>query len=97
MLADLAASLRVPLSPDEEWRQQLARDIFPHVQHFYDGWLSTSQRVSRSPGPVRDSDGTLQHGRTYGNAPCLVPPQPPDRERLACQENQRTLWLVWCP
>ena len=44
VLADLAASLRVPLSPDEERRQQLARDIFPHVQHFYDGWLDESAR-----------------------------------------------------
>ena len=39
VLADLVASLHVPRSPDDERRQQLARDIFPHVQHFYDGWL----------------------------------------------------------
>ncbi len=45
VLAELAASLRVPLSPDDERRQQLARDIFPHVQHFYDGWLDESART----------------------------------------------------
>jgi cytosine/adenosine deaminase-related metal-dependent hydrolase len=44
VLADLAASLRVPLSPEDVRRQQLARDIFPHVQHFYDGWLDESAR-----------------------------------------------------
>ena len=44
VLADLAASLRVPLSPDDARRQQLARDLFPHVQHVYDGWLDESAR-----------------------------------------------------
>jgi 5-methylthioadenosine/S-adenosylhomocysteine deaminase len=44
VLAALAASLRTPLSADEERRQQLARDIFPHVQRFYDGWLDESAR-----------------------------------------------------
>jgi cytosine/adenosine deaminase-related metal-dependent hydrolase len=44
VLAELAASLRVPLSPEEERRQQLGRDIFPYVRHFYDGWLDASAR-----------------------------------------------------
>jgi cytosine/adenosine deaminase-related metal-dependent hydrolase len=44
VLAALAASLRTPLSADEERRQQLGRDIFPHVQRFYEGWLDASAR-----------------------------------------------------
>jgi cytosine/adenosine deaminase-related metal-dependent hydrolase len=44
VLEELAASLRVPLTPDEEQRQQLARAVFPHVQHFYDGWLDEAAR-----------------------------------------------------
>jgi 5-methylthioadenosine/S-adenosylhomocysteine deaminase len=44
VLEELAASLRTPLRPEEERRQQLARDIFPHVQRFYDGWLDESSR-----------------------------------------------------
>jgi 5-methylthioadenosine/S-adenosylhomocysteine deaminase len=44
VLAELAASLRLPLSPEEERRQHLARDIFPYVRHFYDGWLDASAR-----------------------------------------------------
>ena len=42
VLAELADSLRLPLRPEEERRQQLARDIFPYVQHFYDGWRDAS-------------------------------------------------------
>ena len=44
VLAALAASLRVPRTPDEEQRQQLARAVFPYVQQFYDGWLDDSAR-----------------------------------------------------
>ena len=44
VLAALAASMRMPLSADEERRQQLAHDIFPHVQRFYEGWLDASAR-----------------------------------------------------
>jgi cytosine/adenosine deaminase-related metal-dependent hydrolase len=44
VLEELAASLRVPLTPDEERRQQLARAVFPHVQRFYDGWLDEAAR-----------------------------------------------------
>jgi cytosine/adenosine deaminase-related metal-dependent hydrolase len=44
VLDALAASLRTPLTADEERRQQLGRDIFPHVQQFYDGWLDESSR-----------------------------------------------------
>ena len=32
------------VSPEEERRQQLGRDIFPYVRHFYDGWLDASAR-----------------------------------------------------
>lgn len=39
-LAELAASLRAPLRPDEESRRSLGRAVFPHVQRFYDGWLA---------------------------------------------------------
>jgi cytosine/adenosine deaminase-related metal-dependent hydrolase len=38
-LEELAASLRVPRTLEEEQRQQLARTVFPYVQQFYDGWL----------------------------------------------------------
>ena len=44
MLEALAASLRAPLQPDEERRRRLARDVFPHVKRFYDGWLDESAR-----------------------------------------------------
>ena len=44
ILEALMASLRAPLSADEERRQQLARAIFPHVQKFYDGWLDEATR-----------------------------------------------------
>jgi cytosine/adenosine deaminase-related metal-dependent hydrolase len=43
-LAELAASLRVPLRPEEERRRQLAREVFPHVRRFYDGWLDEAVR-----------------------------------------------------
>jgi 5-methylthioadenosine/S-adenosylhomocysteine deaminase len=44
VLEELAASLRSPLSPEEERRQSLARAIFPHVRRFYDGWLDEARR-----------------------------------------------------
>ena len=40
VLEELAAALRAPLRPEEERRQRLSHEVFPHVQHFYDGWLS---------------------------------------------------------
>ena len=43
-LAELAARLRAPLSPEEERRRRLAREIFPHVRRFYDGWLDAAPR-----------------------------------------------------
>jgi hypothetical protein len=43
-LEALAASLRAPLQPDEEQRRRLARDVFPHVRRFYDGWLDEKSR-----------------------------------------------------
>jgi 5-methylthioadenosine/S-adenosylhomocysteine deaminase len=44
VLEELAAALRQPLNAEEIHRQQLARDIFPHVQRFYDGWLDEQAR-----------------------------------------------------
>ena len=44
VLEELATSLRLPLSPEEEHRRQLARDIFPYVQRFYDGSLDEQAR-----------------------------------------------------
>jgi cytosine/adenosine deaminase-related metal-dependent hydrolase len=38
-MAEISARFAQPLSPAEEERRQLARDIFPHVRAFYDGWL----------------------------------------------------------
>lgn len=39
VLAELAASLQVPLTPEEQRRQELAREVFPYVKKFYSGWL----------------------------------------------------------
>jgi len=44
-LEELAASLRVPLTAEEEGRQQLSRQVFPVLQRFYDGWLDEAARV----------------------------------------------------
>ena len=44
-LAELAASLRAPLTPEEESRRRLGREVFPVVKRFYDGWLDESARV----------------------------------------------------
>ena len=44
VLAELAARLRAPLSPPEERRKRLAREILPHVRRFYDGWLEGAPR-----------------------------------------------------
>jgi cytosine/adenosine deaminase-related metal-dependent hydrolase len=44
-LAELAASLRVPLTPEEEARRALSRAVFPAVQRFYEGWLDESART----------------------------------------------------
>ena len=43
-LAELAATLRAPLTPAEERRRRLAREVFPHVRRFYDGWLDEAPR-----------------------------------------------------
>jgi cytosine/adenosine deaminase-related metal-dependent hydrolase len=45
VLAELAASLQVPLTPDEESRRRLAQQVFPLVKQFYAGWLDESARV----------------------------------------------------
>jgi cytosine/adenosine deaminase-related metal-dependent hydrolase len=43
-MAELAARLGTPLGPAEERRRRLARDVFPHVRRFYDGWLDALPR-----------------------------------------------------
>jgi 5-methylthioadenosine/S-adenosylhomocysteine deaminase len=44
VLAELAASLGVPLRPDEERRRDLARHVLPHMERFYHGYLSDEVR-----------------------------------------------------
>ena len=44
MLEELVTAVGQPLSLEEAHRQQLARDIFPHVQRFYNGWLDEQAR-----------------------------------------------------
>jgi 5-methylthioadenosine/S-adenosylhomocysteine deaminase len=44
-LRELAASLGAPLTPEEERRRRLSREVFPVVKRFYDGWLDESARV----------------------------------------------------
>jgi hypothetical protein len=44
VLEELASALRQPLSLEETQRRRLARDVFPHVQRFYDGWLDEQAR-----------------------------------------------------
>jgi len=44
VLKALSASFKVPLQPEEERRRRLAREVFPHVKRFYDGWLDESAR-----------------------------------------------------
>ena len=39
VLDELAESLRAPLSPAEVRRQELSREIYPHVRAIVDGWL----------------------------------------------------------
>ena len=39
VLKALSESLKMPLLPEEERRRRLAREVFPHVKRFYDGWL----------------------------------------------------------
>src|SRR5262249_30039017 len=44
ILEELAAALRAPLAPHEERRRRLSREIFPHVERFYAGWLDGAPR-----------------------------------------------------
>ena len=44
VLEELATALRQPLSLEEAHRRQLAHDLFPHVQRFYEGWLDEQAR-----------------------------------------------------
>ena len=45
VLDELAASLRAPLTPEEDARRGLARAVFPVVKRFYDGWLDEDART----------------------------------------------------
>jgi len=45
VLAELAAAFSKPLTDAERERQRLAREIFPHVKSFYDGYLSAEARA----------------------------------------------------
>jgi 5-methylthioadenosine/S-adenosylhomocysteine deaminase len=45
VLAELAASLRAPLTPEEQGRRRLSREVFPVVRRFYAGWLDEATRV----------------------------------------------------
>src|SRR5262245_56627163 len=44
VLDELAASLRAPLTAEDESRRRLSRAVFPHVKRFYDGWLDPDSR-----------------------------------------------------
>ena len=39
VLAEIAAALAAPRSPEEEARRRLGREVLPHVRRFYAGWL----------------------------------------------------------
>lgn len=41
VLQELAATLRQPLTAEEEHRRRLSRALFQHVRDFYAGWLDT--------------------------------------------------------
>ncbi len=45
VLQELAASLQVPLTPDEQRRRGLERRLFPHVKLFYQDWLRSARCV----------------------------------------------------
>lgn len=40
VLQELAASLQVPLTPDERYNSQLSKRLFPYVKQFYQDWLN---------------------------------------------------------
>ena len=44
VLERLAASMRLPLQPEEERRRRLSREVFPYVKGFYAGWLDGQER-----------------------------------------------------
>ena len=44
VMEELAASLRIPLTPAEERRREVAPQLLPHVARFYDGWLNDVDR-----------------------------------------------------
>ncbi len=42
IVEELAASLRIPLTLEEQRRRELSSEVFPYVKKFYDGWLDHS-------------------------------------------------------
>lgn len=51
IMAELAESLRQPLTPAEQRRREVAPLLMPHVARFYDGWLD-EEMVSARRGSV---------------------------------------------
>ncbi len=43
ILQELAFSLQAPLTPQEEHRAQLSKQLFPHVKQFYQNWLDPTK------------------------------------------------------
>ncbi len=43
VLQELAASLKVPLTANEQHRRGLAQQLVPHIKHYYEGWLNSHQ------------------------------------------------------
>jgi hypothetical protein len=44
IMEELAASLRLPLTPAEQRRREVAPQLLQHVARFYDGWLDEGDR-----------------------------------------------------
>jgi 5-methylthioadenosine/S-adenosylhomocysteine deaminase len=44
-LRELAATLALPPTIEDEDRKRLSREVFPVVQRFYDGWLDENTRT----------------------------------------------------
>jgi hypothetical protein len=73
VLEELATALRHPLSPEGAHCRELARDVFPHVQRFYDGWMN--RRGSFFTVRVRATILAKAEGGTAG-MPCLWHAEP---------------------
>lgn len=57
LLAELAESLQVPLTPEELRRRELSKEVFPYVKKVYDGWFDP-----QSCQPFYHSNCCHQHG-----------------------------------